>query len=86
MANECRVFEGDLAFERGRGLPYYLIALGKKPSPSVLKARLREAALRVEDVKEVTSVDIESLDTETRRLSCEIKVTSMEGENAEIGI
>lgn len=86
VANECRVFEGDLAFERERGLPYYLITLGKKPSPSVLKARLRDAALLVEDVKEVKSVDIDSLDTETRTLSGEITVTSVEGENAKIGI
>jgi len=86
VANECRVFEGDLAFERERGLPYYLITLGRKPSPSVLKARLRDAAMLVEDVKEVTSIEIDTLDTETRLLTGEISVTSVEGENAKIGI
>ena len=82
VANECRVFTDDLAFERERGIPYFLLTLGHKPSPSVLKARLREAALRVEDVAEVTGVDLEALDTDTRLVRGEIRCTTMEGEDA----
>ena len=82
VANEARVFTDDLAFERDRGIPYFLLTLGHKPSPSVLKARLRDAALRVEDVAEVEGVDLESLDTDTRLVRGEIRCRTLEGEDA----
>ena len=84
VANECRLFTDDAYFEPGRGIPYYLIALGRKLSPSVLRARLRDAAMLVEDVEDVTEVVLESLDTETRRVTGEIQFTSWEGENASV--
>ena len=84
VANECRLFTNDAYFEQERGIPYYLITLGKKLSPSVLRARLRDAAFLVEDVEDVTDVVLESLDTETRRVTGEIKFTSKEGENASV--
>ena len=84
VANECRLFTDDAYFEPGRGIPYYLIALGRKLSPSVLRARLRDAAYLVEDVEDVTDVVLESLDTETRRVTGEIQFTSVEGENASV--
>lgn len=84
VANECRLFTDDAYFEPGRGIPYYLVALGRKLSPSVLRARLRDAAMLVDDVEDVTEVVLESLDTETRRVTGEIQVTSREGENASI--
>ena len=84
VANECRLFTQDAYFEPDRGIPYYLIALGRKLSPSVLRARLRDAAYLVEDVEDVTDVVLESLDTETRRVTGEIQFTSKEGENAAV--
>lgn len=84
VANECRLFTQDAYFEPDRGIPYYLIALGKKLSPSVLRARLRDAAYLVEDVEDVTDVVLESLDTETRRVTGEIKFTSKEAESAAV--
>ena len=84
VANECRLFTDDAYFEPGRGIPYYLIALGRKLSPSVLRARLRDAAMLVEDVEDVTDVVLESLDTETRKVTGEIQFTSTEGENASV--
>ena len=84
VANECRLFTDDAYFEPNRGIPYYLIALGRKLSPSVLRARLRDAAYLVEDVEDVTDVMLESLDTETRRVTGEIQFTSKEGENASV--
>ena len=84
VANECRLFTNDAYFETERGIPYYLVALGQKLSPSVLRARLRDAALLVEDVEDVTDVVLESLDTETRRVTGEIQFTSVEGENASV--
>ena len=84
VANECRLFTDDAYFEPNRGIPYYLIALGRKLSPSVLRARLRDAAFLVEDVEDVTDVVLESLDTETRRVTGEIQFTSREGEDASV--
>ena len=84
VANECRLFTDDAYFETERGIPYYLVALGRKLSPSVLRARLRDAAMLVEDVEDVTEVVLESLDTETRRVTGEIQFTSREGENASV--
>ena len=84
VANECRLFTQDAYFEPDRGIPYYLIALGRKLSPSVLRARLRDAAYLVEDVEDVTDVVLESLDTETRKVTGEIQFTSKEGENASV--
>ena len=84
VANECRLFTQDAYFEPGRGIPYYLIALGRKLSPSVLRARLRDAAFLVEDVEDVTDVVLESLDTETRKVTGEIQFTSKEGEDASV--
>ena len=86
VANECRLFTNDAYLEPERGIPYYLIALGRKLSPSVLRARLRDAAYLVEDVEDVTDVVLESLDTETRRVTGEIQFTSKEGENAAVDL
>lgn len=86
VANECRLFTQDAYFEQERGIPYYLIALGHKASPSVLRARLRDAALLVEDVKEVTNIALDALDTESRRITGDIQFTSKEGENAAINL
>lgn len=84
VANECRLFTDDAYFDTERGIPYFLIALGKDVSPSVLMARLREAALLVEDVDTVNNVQLDSLDTETRRLTGTITFTSKENENGTI--
>lgn len=86
VANECRLFTSDAYFDQERGIPYYLIALGHKVSPSVLRARLRDAALLVEDVAEVTEIKLDALDTETRRITGDIQFTSKEGENAAINL
>jgi len=86
VANECRLFTRDAYFDQDRGIPYFLITLGHHLSPSVLRARLRDAAMLVEDVAEVTDIILETLDTDTRRLTGEIRFTSREGENASISL
>lgn len=86
VANECRLFTNDAYFDQERGIPYYLIALGLKVSPSVLRARLHDAALLVEDVAEVIEIKLDALDTETRRITGDIQFTSKEGENAAVNL
>ena len=56
----------------------------QSPAYSVLNARLRKAALLVDDVQEVTSIDLETFDTETRKVTGDIKFISKEGENGAI--
>lgn len=84
VANECRLFTEDACFAQQRGIPYFMITLGKTPALSVLKARLRKAALLVDDVKEVTKIEIQSFDTTSRQLTGDIQFTSKEGENGSI--
>ena len=84
VANECRLFTRDAYFAQERGIPYYVVALGNKLSSSVIRARLRDAALLVEDVADVTNVEIASLDTETRKVTGDIQFVSREGENASV--
>lgn len=84
VANECRLFTNDAYYAQERGIPYFEIALGHVPAQAVLRARLRKAAMLVEDVQEVTSIQLESFDTETRRLSGDIQFTSVGGENGTI--
>lgn len=86
VANECRLFSQDAYFDQERGIPYFDIALGKTPAPSVLRGRLRKAAMLVDDVKEVTAITLDSFDTEKRILSGEIQFTSKEGENGTVGL
>lgn len=84
VANECRLFTDDAYFAQERGIPYYMIALGKKVSTSLIAARLREAALRVEDVAEIKNIELESLDTETRKLTGNISFRSVENEDGTV--
>ena len=84
VANECRLFTNDACFAQQRGIPYFMITLGKTPALSVLKARLRKAALLVDDVKEVTKIELQNFDTETRQLNGDIQFTSKEGENGSV--
>lgn len=85
VANECRLFTNDAYFDIERGIPWFLIALGQTAiSPAVIKARLRDAALLVKDVDEVTGVELDTLDTDTRRLTGTVNFTSKEGENGSV--
>lgn len=79
VANECRLFTEDAYFDQQRGIPYFLLALGQKLPGSVLRARIRSAALLVDDVADVTSVTLDTLDTDTRELTGEVRFTSREG-------
>lgn len=84
VANECRLFTNDACFDQTRGIPYFMITLGKTPALSVLKSRLRKAALLVEDVKDVTKIEIQTFDTTTRQLTGDIQFISHEGENGSV--
>ena len=84
VANECRLFTQDAYFDQERGIPYFLLALGQKVPGSALRARIRSAALLVEDVAVVTDVTLDTLDTDTRELTGEIRFTSREGTSVSV--
>jgi len=79
VANECRLFTEDAYFDQERGIPYFLLALGRKVPGSALRTRIRSAALLVEDVATVTDVTLDALNTDTRELTGEVRFTSREG-------
>jgi len=86
VANECRLFTNDAFFDADRGIPYFAIALGNTPRPSVLASRLREAALLVEDVARIRQVSIEDINAETREITGTIAFTTQGGQDYELDI
>ena len=84
VANECRLFTEDAYFDQERGIPYFLLALGQKVPGSALRARIRSAALLVEDVAAVTDVTLDTLNTDTRELTGEVRFTSREGTSVSV--
>ena len=84
VANECRLFTEDAYFDQERGIPYFLLALGQKVPGSALRARIRSAALLVEDVAAVTDVTLNTLDIDTRELTGEVRFTCREGTSVSV--
>lgn len=80
VANEARLFTEDAYFIQDQGVPHFLVELGRRVNASVLRSHLRRAALKVPDVREVLSVNIESFDPKTRTLTGDIRFTTVEGE------
>jgi hypothetical protein len=79
VANEARLFTEDAYFIQDKGIPHFVIELGKRVNNAVLRSYLRRAALRVSDVREVLAVHIISYDPKTRTLTGDIQFTTVEG-------
>jgi hypothetical protein len=80
VANECRLFTDDAYFDQDSGIPYFVVALGEKlQNPTILNSYLRDAALLVEDVDDVTSITVSDVDPVTRVLTGEIQFTTIGG-------
>lgn len=79
VANETRLFTKDAYFAQDQGVPHFLVELGRRVNPGVLRSYLRRAALNVPDVKEVLEVEIIGLDHQNRTLRGDIKFTTQEG-------
>lgn len=83
VANAARLFLRDAYFDQERGIPHYNIALGLVPHESILKKRLRQAALSVEGVAEaVVTFDR----AEGRVLGGNIQLTLTNGETAHVAL
>lgn len=80
VANAVRLFTGEAFFAMDEGIPHFDIELGKtRPALSVLRARMREAALNVEGVLDA---QITLDDVQDRRLTGEILLTVADGDKS----
>lgn len=79
VANEIRRFVNDTYFDYDIGVPHFDIELGHPLPEARFKSALRQAAYRVDDVAEIISVTIHSIDRETRLLTGEIQFTTVAG-------
>lgn len=80
VANAVRLFTGEAFFAMDEGIPHFDIELGKtRPALSVLRARMREAALNVEGVPDA---QITLDDVQERKLTGEILLTVADGDKS----
>ena len=80
VANAVRLFAGEAFFAMDEGIPHFDIELGKtRPALSVLRARMREAALNVEGVLDA---QITLDDVQERKLTGEILLTVADGDKS----
>lgn len=80
VANAVRLFTNEAFFAMDEGIPHFDIELGKtRPALSVLRARMREAALNVEGVLDV---QITLDDVQDRKLTGEILLTVADGDKS----
>lgn len=78
--NAVRLFTGEAFFAMDEGIPHFDIELGKtRPALSVLRARMREAALNVEGVLDA---QITLDDVQERKLTGEILLTVADGDKS----
>lgn len=83
VANAVRLFTNDACFDQTRGIPHFDIELGHVPPLSVLRARIRQAALEVDGVAEA---EVTFLSFEGRVLSGEVQITTTTGETASVAV
>lgn len=83
VANAVRLFTNDACFDQTRGIPHFDIELGRVPSLSVLRARIRQAAL---DVDGVAEAEVSFLSFEGRVLTGEVQITTTTGEAASVAV
>ena len=90
VSNAVRLFTNDAYYDPDRGIPHFAITLGRKPSMSVFRAVVRQAALGVDGVKaaDVTDTQLAQRDTASpdgsaitpRTLTGDIRLTMEDGE------
>ena len=74
VANAVRLFTGEAFFAQDEGIPHFDIELGKtRPALSVLRTRIRQAALNVDGVLDAV-VNLDDVGSD-RRLTGEILLT-----------
>ena len=96
VSNAVRLFTDDAYYDPDRGIPHFAITLGRKPSMSVFRAVVRQAALGVDGVKaaDVKGIQLGRKDTSSpagdaitpRTLTGDTRLTMEDGETYGISI
>lgn len=81
VANAVRLFTQDAFFAQDEGIPHYDIELGRKPLYSVLRGRVKKAALEVEGVLDAV-VNLDTPVGADRKLTGEILLTVADEEKS----
>ena len=81
VANAVRLFTKDAWYDGQRGIPHFNTDLGPRPDASLIRSRIRKAAVGVEGVAAAT-VNLES--DEDRVLGGDIQLTLTTGETADV--
>lgn len=82
VANEIRRFMFDSYFDYDLGIPHFATELGHTLPEAALRAYIRKAALRVDDVAEVTAIELDGYDRETRTLTGRVTFKTAAGQTA----
>lgn len=77
VANAARLFTRDAYYDPERGVPHFLIDLGVQPNLSIVRNRLRKAALSVDGVADASVTITAIVD---RVMQGIISVTTTDGE------
>ena len=97
VSNAVRLFTNDAYYDPDRGIPHFAITLGRKPSMSVFRAVVRQAALGVDGVRAAEVKDLALSQTASaqtpagesippRTLTGDIRLTMEDGETYGIDI
>ncbi|MCH5277769.1 MAG: hypothetical protein J1E80_08050 [Desulfovibrionaceae bacterium] len=81
VANAVRLFTKDAFYNPDRGLPHFLMELGVAPDLSVVRGRIRRAAMSVDGVADA-SVDITGITN--RVMEGKISLTTDAGETVDV--
>jgi hypothetical protein len=85
-ANEIRLWTNDAYYQADNGIDWMNVQLAKGLDATVLRSEIRAACMRVAGVQSVSSIVLNSFDTETRELRGEIVVITENGNNVTVRI
>lgn len=81
VANAVRLFTNDAWYDPERGVPHFLIDLGVTPDMSVVRSRIRRAALAVDGV---TDANVEITSITDRVMGGTIALTTETGDIVDV--
>ena len=81
VANAVRLFTRDAYYDPERGVPHFLIDLGVTPDMSVVRSRIRRAALTVDGV---TDANVEITSITDRVMGGTIALTTETGDIVDV--
>lgn len=76
-ANAIKLFTNDAYFDPERGIPHFVVDLGRRLQPSIIRSRFKDAAQSVDGVASANVVNIEL--SKDRVVSCEVNLYLLDG-------